>query len=358
MNNLKAIRKEKKIKQVDVAKYLNITNATYSRYETGSLEPSNDTLRKLAKYFDVSVDYLLGYVENNGFNGERPNKKAIQIPAEVPMAEMSILKKLRRNAKRSQASIASELRITRQMYAKYESGISVIPPTALKILSRIYGVSIDYILGNDKENHNTLKIGSRSERIRKKIRIARRAAGLNQESAATALGIKRPTLTRYESGSLKVSGEMLASMADVYGVSMDFFNDKGFRIPILRRIPAGIPFEAITDIEGWEEIDPERSKEGLFYCLRIEGRSMEPTIMDGSLVVCRVQNEVPNGKVAIVSINGDDATCKRVQLNPDGITLIGDNPSVYPPHFYSAKEVEELPVRIIAQVIETKRNLE
>lgn len=45
MNNLKAIRKEKKIRQADVANYLNITNATYSRYETGVLEPSNDTLK-------------------------------------------------------------------------------------------------------------------------------------------------------------------------------------------------------------------------------------------------------------------------------------------------------------------------
>lgn len=210
---------------------------------------------------------------------------------------------------------------------------------------------------------------SKNERIRKRIRIAREMAGLKQEPAAVALGIKRPTLTRYESGSLNVSGEMLARMAELYGVSMDFFADeqmtnkkdahkKGVKIPILGRIPAGVPLEAITDIEGYEEIDPEKAREGKFYALRISGRSMEPTIMDGDIIICRAQPEVPNNKIAVVAINGDEATCKRVQVTENGLALIGDNPAVYPTHFFTAKEVNDLPIRIIAQVVEVRKDVE
>lgn len=49
--------------QRQVADYLQITQPSYIRYENGSAEPSLENLLKLADYFDVSVDYLLGRTE-------------------------------------------------------------------------------------------------------------------------------------------------------------------------------------------------------------------------------------------------------------------------------------------------------
>ncbi|KAA0766325.1 helix-turn-helix domain-containing protein [Bacillus sp. SH5-2] len=46
--------------QEEVAKYLGISRARYSHYENGRSEPDNETLKKLADFFDLSVDYLLG----------------------------------------------------------------------------------------------------------------------------------------------------------------------------------------------------------------------------------------------------------------------------------------------------------
>ena len=46
--------------QGDIAKILNIEQASYAKYETGKLEPSNETLIKLADIYDVTTDYLLG----------------------------------------------------------------------------------------------------------------------------------------------------------------------------------------------------------------------------------------------------------------------------------------------------------
>ncbi|MBR0541588.1 MAG: helix-turn-helix transcriptional regulator [Clostridia bacterium] len=57
--NLRAIREDNDIKQKDIAKYLNISQNTYSQYENGVIALTAEVLIKLADYYDVSVDYLL-----------------------------------------------------------------------------------------------------------------------------------------------------------------------------------------------------------------------------------------------------------------------------------------------------------
>ncbi len=62
--NLTILRKEKKITQEEMAKILNITQRTYSGYELSQTEPNIETLCKLADYFNVSIDYLVGREKN------------------------------------------------------------------------------------------------------------------------------------------------------------------------------------------------------------------------------------------------------------------------------------------------------
>lgn len=57
---LKELRENRKLKQIDVANYLGISYATYSGYETNTHKPTPDTICKLADYFNVTTDYLLG----------------------------------------------------------------------------------------------------------------------------------------------------------------------------------------------------------------------------------------------------------------------------------------------------------
>ena len=61
---LKEIRKQKGISQLKLALDLNTNQNTISRYETGEREPGIYELIKLADYFDVSIDYLLGRTDN------------------------------------------------------------------------------------------------------------------------------------------------------------------------------------------------------------------------------------------------------------------------------------------------------
>ena len=132
---------------------------------------------------------------------------------------------------------------------------------------------------------------------------------------------------------------------------------KGVRIPILGRVVAGIPLEAITDIEGYEEITPKMASLGEYFALKIRGHSMEPQILDNDVVICKCQSDVESGDIAIILVNGDEATCKQIKKSQEGVTLIGFNPLVYPPHFYSNKEIEELPVNVIGKVVELRRSL-
>ena len=61
---LKEIRKSKGISQLKLAMDLNTTQNTISRYETGEREPGINELIKLADYFNISVDYLIGRTDN------------------------------------------------------------------------------------------------------------------------------------------------------------------------------------------------------------------------------------------------------------------------------------------------------
>ncbi|MCU5063559.1 helix-turn-helix domain-containing protein [Bacillus cereus] len=60
---LHTLRKERKLRQEDMAKQLGIARTTYAMYEQGNREPDYSTLIKLANFFEVSIDYLLGTTE-------------------------------------------------------------------------------------------------------------------------------------------------------------------------------------------------------------------------------------------------------------------------------------------------------
>lgn len=61
MTRLRFLRESKGVSQKDVADYINKTPQAYSLYEKGKRDPDTPTLKKLADYFHVSIDYLLEY---------------------------------------------------------------------------------------------------------------------------------------------------------------------------------------------------------------------------------------------------------------------------------------------------------
>lgn len=195
------------------------------------------------------------------------------------------------------------------------------------------------------------------------IKQARMKAQISQDELAKRLGYKsRSTIAKIESGENDLTQKKVAAFAKALNVSIDFLmdgngnenNSQGVRIPVLGRVVAGIPLEAIEKIEDYEEIPRKMAASGEFFALRIKGRSMEPKLSEGDIVIVRKQEDVDSGDTAIVLVNGDEATVKQIKKTEAGIMLIGFNVEVYQPHFYSNEQIEALPVRIIGKVVESR----
>lgn len=69
---LKQLRELEGLKQIELAEKLNLTSAALSQYEKGIREPNSEMLKKIADYFDVSTDFLLGRIDKININKEKP----------------------------------------------------------------------------------------------------------------------------------------------------------------------------------------------------------------------------------------------------------------------------------------------
>ena len=77
MEKLKDLRKENKKTLQDMAKYLGISHPAYFKYETGENKPTIETLIKLADYYGVSLDYLVGRKFQNDVGYLNEQQRAI-----------------------------------------------------------------------------------------------------------------------------------------------------------------------------------------------------------------------------------------------------------------------------------------
>lgn len=214
--------------------------------------------------------------------------------------------------------------------------------------------------------------------IGERIKERRKKLGISVDDLANKIGKNRATIYRYESKEIEnlptTVLEPLAKALATTPAALMGWDESGSpaapqdapaplssdrrkiaRIPVLGRVAAGIPIEAIENIEDYEERyisvleDPHD-----YFALRIVGHSMEPRIWDGDVVIVHKQDDVDSGQIAVVLVNGDDATVKQLKKSSSGITLIGLNPTVYSPHFYTADEVISLPVCILGLVVEVR----
>ncbi len=199
------------------------------------------------------------------------------------------------------------------------------------------------------------------------LKSLRATKGLTQDELSKQLNISRSTIGMYEKGAREPDFETLELIADYFNVDTDYLLGrttkttyipspalrKGVSINVLGRVAAGIPIDAIEEVIDTEEITEEMAKTGEFFGLKIKGNSMEPRIYENDVVIVRQQNDAESGDVVIATINGHEATCKRLRKYRDGIELISNNPS-YEPMFFSNEEILSKPVRIIGKVVELR----
>ncbi len=186
-----------------------------------------------------------------------------------------------------------------------------------------------------------------------------------QKEVADAIGVSPQTFNTWCKAIAIPRMGKVAALAQYFGVNKSDLLEEDplpagamplptqtVKIPVLGKVAAGVPIEMVTDILGYEEIDA--NWQGEYFALRISGRSMEPKIADGDIVIVKKQERVENGEIAVVTVNGEDATLKKVMLSPDGIILVPFN-AEYETKFYANDEILSLPVDILGKVVEARR---
>lgn len=198
------------------------------------------------------------------------------------------------------------------------------------------------------------------------LRKAMEKAEINATELSEKTGISKSTISRYLSGGYIAKQKNLLKLSLALHVEPKFlFSDaleeldanlKVYSIPIVGKVVAGTPIDAIENITDYIRVTNPAAADGSYYALHVTGASMEPEMREGDLVIVHKQDYFDSGDICIVLVNGDEATVKKVIKSDQGITLIGFNATVYPPHFYNVRQVEELPVRVIGKVKEVRRS--
>lgn len=194
------------------------------------------------------------------------------------------------------------------------------------------------------------------------IRFYRKRDGISQKELASRLFVSQQAVGKWERNEATPNPDAIVTMAKIFSVSTDALlgenspptSTGGTWVPVLGDVAAGIPIEAVEDVVDYEEIDAALAATGDFFGLRVKGSSMEPRIREGDVVIVRKQDDANTGDTAVVMVNGDSATIKRIKKESDGsLWLLPNNPAYDPQHF-TPSEILDKPVLIIGKVVELR----
>ena len=201
------------------------------------------------------------------------------------------------------------------------------------------------------------------------IKKYRENLGMSQYKLAELMGLSQSTIGMWESGKSNPGYSNLVKLAEILGVSIGDLSDKESKIyppasqsiivPVLGRIPAGMPIEAVEDILDYEEIPADWTAGGKqYFALKIGGNSMSPKYLYDDVVIFLKADSCDHGAECAVLVNGDDATFKKVIKRKDGIILQPLNMLEHDQVFFSNEDVDILPVRIIGIAKEIRRKVQ
>lgn len=183
--------------------------------------------------------------------------------------------------------------------------------------------------------------------------------GIDKVKMAEDLNVSYPSLIKWISGETFPRADILDQISHYLGSSPAELlstesSNPSVRIAVYGSIPAGIPTEAIEDIEGFEDI-PKFWTLGdkSYFALKVKGMSMYPRYLDGDTIIVLKQPDFENGQDCVVLVNGFDATLKRCYHQGEEILLKPLNPN-YAPMSYNLKET---PVEVLGIVKEIRRSV-
>ena len=209
------------------------------------------------------------------------------------------------------------------------------------------------------------------------LKYLRESKRISKNKLGELVGVNQSTIGRWEDKEIKPSIDNVEEVAKALNVPLpdmlikDLRFDNGefvelstdnVKIPVLGKIPAGIPFEAVEDQYAidYEEIPRSWLNGGKqFFALKLDGDSMEPEYKDNDVVIFQKTTDCESGQDCCIKINGFDATFKRVKKQANGIMIIPlneNNSSGFSTTFYTNEDIVNMPVEIIGIVKQIRRN--
>lgn len=193
--------------------------------------------------------------------------------------------------------------------------------------------------------------------------------GISLSELARRVGMAKSALSRYFNKTREFPLNRVQDFANALGVTSEFilgFDKKDLpsnvievdkndfvQVPILGEIACGDPILANENIIGYRYHLKDTLPKGNTFYLKAKGDSMEPRIPNGADVLIRQQNDVENGEIAAVLVNGDtEATLKRIYRQGTNISLVAENPA-YPPYIVN----KDNPAKILGKAIEVSFDL-
>lgn len=186
--------------------------------------------------------------------------------------------------------------------------------------------------------------------------------GKTQKDLSKFLNITDVAYYYYESEKRDMSPEIILKLSNYFNVSTDYLLGKTdirdvivniARIPILGTVKAGYDWLAEENVVDYITLKENMPNIKEYYALRITGDSMLPLLSDGDLVIVHDQDDVESGQTAVVLINGEEATVKKLIKTNEGIELHSMNP-YYPVKKFTYEDMKSIPVKIIGRVKEAK----
>lgn len=176
------------------------------------------------------------------------------------------------------------------------------------------------------------------------IKKLREMHDLTQEQLAEKLGVTRESVVKWESGKINVRDRHISKLVELFGIEPDDIRSENYGLaakehgrlgfsaikptysyavmPVVGDIAAGEPCEAIELIDQELTVPEyflETHPEARF--LRVRGESMNKLFQADSYVLYDPELEVCDGDIAVVYVNGDEATIKRVYFAGDTVVL-------------------------------------
>lgn len=203
------------------------------------------------------------------------------------------------------------------------------------------------------------------------LKYLRLKNGIEQQELAEKLGRRSgSTISDWERGKVIPQANVLNQLSSLFNVSLtDLMTidltsqtssspnilevNKLVKIPILGKIACGDPIDAIENVSEYRITPSETLPSGEMFYLEATGNSMEPKVPDGSLVLCRKQEDVESGEIAAVLVNGDQETTLKKVIKQGNTILLQPLNESYAPYVVN----KDNPARIVGKAIKVEVEL-